>query len=514
MKKLFAMLLAVMLLGSLSGIAETKMPLTEEPITMTMMIILDTNRGYAPEDNAVFKYLEELTNIHMEFIVVDSSAREEKLSLTWASGDLPDIIYNGVDSNDLLTYTGKLIVDVKPYLEEYAPNFWNLYQNNKDVQDAVTLPNGMIGSFCYTNMEIEKGAGKCPNEILYINQEWLDALGLPMPQTVEEYYDTLIAFRDGDPNGNGLKDEIPLAPRNAHADLRCLQPLTGFMTGTYNLFMDGETVCFTPFMEEYKEWVKLCANMYADGLLDPDIYVMNNSEVLAKGTADPTVYGSLIASAAFTVVGADNADAFVPTPIYTAANGEQMWFNRQYANPGVGVITKDCEYPELAVQWCDLFYSDEFDKLVWMGQEGVAYEYNEDGSWDWLYSEEYPDTASVRAALTIQSGGQGPCMCPTDWFLLNDASEAPVNMQRKEIATEYGDCLRLPMPTLYYEQDVAKEMATISTDIQAYLDQMVAQFVTGGLDIDASWDEFIKTLENMQAGRLVEYAQAAYDATK
>ena len=40
----------------------------------------------------------------------------------------------------------------------------------------------------------------------------LDALGLEMPQTVDEYYETLVAFRDKDPNGNGEQDEIPLAP--------------------------------------------------------------------------------------------------------------------------------------------------------------------------------------------------------------------------------------------------------------------------------------------------------------
>lgn len=514
MKRVFAWTLALAMMLAVTAVAEEApvMPIVEEPITMTMMIRLDTSRGYDPVNNAVFQYLEELTNIHWEYIVVDSSSWTEKVSLMWASGELPDMIYNGVSSSDLLLYTGTLILDLKPYLEEYAPNFWNLYQSNADVRLAVDLPNGKIGSFVWTNMEIETGAGQCPNEILYINQEWLDALGLEMPQTVDEYYETLVAFRDKDPNGNGEKDEIALAPRNAYSDLNKLQPLMGFMSDGNKLFMNDGTVQYAPLMDEYRQWIEFCAKLYAEGLIDSDIFVMDSAQVLAKGTMDPQVYGSLITSAAFTVVGAENADAYVPTPIYTAANGEQMWYNRAYAGNGVGVITTACEYPEEAVRWCDLFFSDEYVKLVWMGQEGVAYEYNEDGTWNWIYSEEYPDATAVRASLTIQAGGQGPSMCPTDWFKLQDETEAPVNAQRAQIATDYFGKLRVAMPTLYYEEAAAREMSTLATDLNAYVDEMTALFITGEADIASGWEDFIASVEAMGAARLVEIAQEAYDA--
>lgn len=46
---------------------------------------------------------------------------------------------------------------------------------------------------------------------MYINRKWLDTLGLSMPQTTDELYAVLEKFRDGDPNGNGLGDEIPFS---------------------------------------------------------------------------------------------------------------------------------------------------------------------------------------------------------------------------------------------------------------------------------------------------------------
>ena len=40
---------------------------------------------------------------------------------------------------------------------------------------------------------------------MFIYEPWLDALGLEMPTTTEEFYKVLVAFRDMDPNGNGKK---------------------------------------------------------------------------------------------------------------------------------------------------------------------------------------------------------------------------------------------------------------------------------------------------------------------
>ena len=42
-------------------------------------------------------------------------------------------------------------------------------------------------------------------------QDWLDKLGLPIPETTDDLYNTLKAFKTQDPNGNGLNDEIPFS---------------------------------------------------------------------------------------------------------------------------------------------------------------------------------------------------------------------------------------------------------------------------------------------------------------
>ena len=45
----------------------------------------------------------------------------------------------------------------------------------------------------------------------WINVGWLDALGLEMPETTEDFKNVLTAFKNDDPNGNGEADEVPFS---------------------------------------------------------------------------------------------------------------------------------------------------------------------------------------------------------------------------------------------------------------------------------------------------------------
>ena len=49
------------------------------------------------------------------------------------------------------------------------------------------------------------------NDTFWINKAWMDTLGLEEPKSFDELYEVLKAFKEGDPNGNGEADEIPLS---------------------------------------------------------------------------------------------------------------------------------------------------------------------------------------------------------------------------------------------------------------------------------------------------------------
>ena len=53
----------------------------------------------------------------------------------------------------------------------------------------------------------------------------------------------------------------------------------------------------------------------------------------------------------------------------------------------------------------------------------------------------------------------------------------------------------------------------IITDIQTYVDEMTANFITGKASFD-KWDEYKKTIDKMGLEKYLEIAQGAYDRTK
>ncbi|GHU01498.1 sugar ABC transporter permease [Spirochaetia bacterium] len=44
--------------------------------------------------------------------------------------------------------------------------------------------------------------------VIMIRKDWLDKLGLKVPTTLDEFFNTVKAFRDRDANGNGIRDEV------------------------------------------------------------------------------------------------------------------------------------------------------------------------------------------------------------------------------------------------------------------------------------------------------------------
>lgn len=65
-------------------------------------------------------------------------------------------------------------------------------------------------------------------------------------------------------------------------------------------------------------------------------------------------------------------------------------------------------------------------------------------------------------------------------------------------------------PRLSYTAEEANERATLKTDLQNYLEQAKAQFITGEIDVEEGWDDFVNTVNGMGLERLIEIEQAAY----
>lgn len=175
--------------------ATTEFPLCEEKETLTYFNEISTNLMNAYDDlndAEAVKYLEELTNVHIDFTSFVSDNYIDQCTLMMASGDMTDIIYTGAGS-----YPGgvsaavedEIVVDLNEYLE-YAPNYASILEELPDVRRAVYTDEGYLPAFYAIYDENARFTSG-----MVVRQDWLDELDLDVPVTYDDYYEVLTAFK-------------------------------------------------------------------------------------------------------------------------------------------------------------------------------------------------------------------------------------------------------------------------------------------------------------------------------
>ena len=198
MKRMLAVVLALALcLGCLSfASAEEKVKLTalfiSHPLTRSV------------DEMIWIQEIEEAAGVDVTWEQIYTDWNQVK-STRFASGDIPDLLFNATSDSDYTTYDG-LFMELTDLIEQYAPNVKLMFEEEPDTLALAKTIEGKI----YATPKFQ---GKWPdtNGVLFINQTWLDNLGLEKPTTLSELKNVLIAFRDNDANGNGnASDEVPM----------------------------------------------------------------------------------------------------------------------------------------------------------------------------------------------------------------------------------------------------------------------------------------------------------------
>ena len=116
---------------------------------------------------------------------------------------------------------------------------------------------------------------------LLIRRDWLDALGLDMPETEEEYIDTMVAFAQNDPDGNGQDDTVGYLP--AQTWLLTSQAWTGygFTDGRWIFNEDGDARMAIA-EKSTLPLMSFLRRMFKAGGMDPDFATIANEDAIEK----------------------------------------------------------------------------------------------------------------------------------------------------------------------------------------------------------------------------------------
>lgn len=487
------------------------LPIVNEQISIKAVVNVGNLSGDY-EQMEMLKKLEKDTNIKVEYEEITANAWNEKKNLMLASGDVPDIFFGGgLSDTDIIKGGAQgMFIPLEDLIEKYAPNVKKLLDSNPELKKAVTSPDGHI----YTLPYLDEFLPENIPDNLFINKTWLDKLGLEVPKTTEEFETVLKAFKENDPNGNGQADEIPFTYRANEIFVGdfSLSGAFGALDNKQHLMIEDGTVKFTPMMEGYKEYIKWSNKLYKDGLLDLEVFTQDGSQYTAKGKNDEMIVGAFIIYADENFVGAERAynDYVVLEPL-VGPDGDQLW-NRYNNNIYLDkfAITNKNQNPEATMRWLDEFFVEDFSMEVHWGE--LDKNLKKEG--DKYIIQAAPEGMSVDEFRFKNCPGPfAPGVMTAEMY---DTLEFAIDKQRKieryEIYDKYATTE--VMPKIRFDQGELDEISIITSDVDNYVKEMKAKWITGERDVDADWASYVDQLKKMNVDRYVEIYQNGYDEYK
>ena len=452
--------------------------------------------------------MEEATGVHLNWTLIDQDAYAEKFSITLAAGDYPD--YFGVPDTQVSGGIDALVeqdicIDLMPMLDDCLPDFKNgIFSTNEEYRKGLISDNGRMTTI--KSYENQSTMG------LYIRQDWLDQLGLAVPETFDELHDVLAAFKNQIPGCN-----YPML-LTQNWDYSNNGFVGGFDTSGYgtssdlSYFVEDGKVQAGILSDNYRDYIQMLRDWFAEGILgEPSMnmqnmfpineYILSNQCGFAFGQSD-----TLSESSKQQAGGTYDME---PIKAIVREKGDtfKLYANKGQTGNGGWAITTACEYPEEAAKVINWMWTEDGYKAMNFGVEGETYnmvdgkvEYtdlitNNPNGFNAMFN-----TCSEIAFFDL------PFDCAMERKAATFSNEAEAKAQevwRENTSNEYQYYGSLSVPE-------SEEYGTIASDLSTKAAETVSKFIIGDRPME-EWDSFIEELKGMNIARCIELKQAAYD---
>ncbi len=526
MKKLLAILLTLSMLLGMCVIAHA-----EDRPTITWYMRGANNEYMAARTRELvgLKKIMDIANVDIDFTIANGSNDEidAQYVAMLASGNYPDAIHwlheEAYAGGWTQLYADGIAIELNDVIDKYMPNYKAFLEANPEIASSLMNDAGQYLYFpCINPMETIEDIMAVTYYGLLIRADWLENVAKEVPTNIDEWYDVLTAFKEGDPNGNGLQDEMPFVGGGAGVSL--FQPAFGFSSGVY-IDPDTGKVGYGQYTEKYKTYLETMAKWYAEGLI-VDLYDENGN-----GTSDTDSW--IIADLAGSWKGLANAwgqhlptlqeknptanYAAVPWP--TAANGVSYggYNSISYTNRYSTIITTSAspEHVEAVARLIDVMYTEEGSLLTTWGTTATdddpgSYYVDEEGKrhqTEWAIERvEYHGGKFQRQRLYAHPGNNFPRIGMNDFEAsarAQDYVDACIVWSQAERVMGFPSAATL-------STDEQKAVGVAVEEMGTYIEDMARKFITGEEPL-INFDSYIDQLQKMGMDELIAAYQAAYD---
>lgn len=492
-------------------------PIKDKNITLSYWVPMHGSatqliKSYA--ENDVYKELEKITGIKIDFLHPAEGQASEQFNLMLVSDDLPDIIQYGFGS-----YPGGvekalddgIILRLNDLIDKHAPNY-NLARNNDqnlsnwDVDEihefgpwtgwdkATTTNQGDIWAFTQIELVAEPSWWGP-----IIRSDLLDENKVEMPETIDEWYDVLTKFKK-----NGI--EYPL-----------LYPSNGMDWGgsfisafdiASSFYRVGKDVKYGPMEKGFKDYLQTMNKWFSEGLIDPDFATRDGkslTSLITSGKAGAMVTSIATLEQCYKAKLEQNFD-YKATPYPSNQKGTKVKY-RQF-DPSCpyhpAVITTSCKYPAEAVKWFDYAYTEEGANLFNYGLEGTCHEIKDGKKVFTDHMVNNADNQPFYSLSFVHKLANGPFLRSfraSNYTFILDKSLYNARMTWAKSGTaDYG------LPYLTFTNEDSKRYSELMSDINTYKDEMILKFIMGVEPLD-NFDNYVDHLKELNIEEAIKIKQ-------
>lgn len=451
--------------------------------------------------------LEERTGVKLDFIGSTSYAAEpsQEFLLMLSSGEWPDIIvcnWVGFPGGPTAAISDGYIRILEDY-KDYMPNLFKYLEENPDIDRMIRTDDGQVYSMPWLR---EKGTQV--GEGLVIREDWLEKVGLGLPETMDDMYQALTKFK----NELGVKTPITFELR-----WLWLQTASASISNPYNTlypyYIWDNEVKYGPLEEGYKEFVTELAKWYKEGLLDTDIASIDKSTVQSKFSneeASVSIQQYSNVDNCIKALAESNPEAKVAAlPSLVKNAGETPHLTHYWAVFDGGyemALSSTTEQIEPACRFMDFMYSQDGINLCAYGTEGVTYEADADGNFtnftDLVLNNPNGDNPStVRNYFAHPANYTYPSR-DLNYFVADNIKDM--------MQTWTADMENYWFPPVTLSVEENKTFSAKYSTLDTYCRENITKFILGTNPIE-QWDQFVAEIEKLGASELLAIQQAAYE---
>ena len=541
-KRILAALLAmIMIMSLLVGCGGKESSKSGNGKTITIGMPKNANvKDY--DTNSYTLWLEEQTGYDLEFQYFSSASADyaSQVSTMVASGEkLPDILWGMQLQEEAYEMYGEdgFFVDLAPYFEdeELSATFWErmdtIYPEEFQEHCRKSLYDTEDGAI-YGFPTIEATRFDTMNHQVFINQKWLDKLGLAMPTDADSLYNVLKAFVTQDPNENGEKDELGLVTMDS------IVGSTGGITWLTNMFVnesrhywwnvdaDGQ-LNFPYTTDEYREALIYIRKLIDEGLMPESVFTMSQTDVKGIANASNGVNKAGVLIGHPTLIFSDGNESLYE---YTPLKSWGYVVNTGGTFKKSCFISTDCEDVDAAWEVLMTMCTEEGAIRQRYGEKGVDWEYADEGATSFIGTEArikvLNDTAwaegntlwhAVAGTININAEQESrqvdendPDISEWNYWKLDVMKQTYDNWNEAEAAKPSTLAPQLIMTD---EEEDATQV--IRDNCKAWVTSMRAKFACGTENLDPNndkdWNDYVSKFSTFGFDEWKAQSQEIYD---